>query len=380
MSFKNAIGTVQDIAWLDGQLKKIPASTLSVVVGHGSIPPTQWSSPLAEAFSRVARYAQTINYPSIDGIVDRLVQERVLDITTQEEGPLEARNFVFAVLGWQTMLYRPALGTCPPQQLAVADERGGYRGQAFMTLKQSHLSTKRPFHEFLMGFGILLPPANCCISTNVKERKAFDELEAIGSDMLNASLLDSIGHIKLKWVDIMSCHLEFDKRTNTVFLFRFPSFCAVHYLAGLSEKETNVIHAAAAPVSSSRQRAVEEDIDQMLKEILTSYRLLFGQNKRARKLFKLRDATVGRSRNVKDRMLFSLCGVKSFKLGKESLDKDFYDLKQDFPILRSRISRLHRILSAKNPRNWRDKRDSAGWYTFWTVLIFGAVFIRLSFF
>ncbi|KAL9023727.1 MAG: hypothetical protein Q9196_007015 [Gyalolechia fulgens] len=371
-------------AWLDDQLKTLPTSTLSGVVGHDLSTATQWTLPLAQAFSEIAKCAKAANFPSIDDIADHLIKEGVLEVTTRKEGLLEARNFVFAVLGWQTMLYRPALGTCPPQQLAVADEQDGYRGQAFMALKQSHLSTKRPIHEFLMGFGILLPPANYCTSTDLDDKKAFEDLKAIGSDMLNAFLLDSIGHVKLKWVDVLSCHLEFDERTNTLFLFRFPSFCAVHYTAAPSEKETSVIHAAASPASSSRQWAIEEDIPQMLKETLTSYRLLFGQNKQARKLFRRCGPVAGLRGNVYDPMLSLLCGHKSFRLTRGSLDKDSYDLKHDFPVMRSRISRLHKILSAKKPRSWRelwrDKRDSAGWYTFWTVLTFGAISILLSFF
>ena len=46
---------------------------------------------------------------------------------------LEARRLVFAILGWQTMLFKPALATYPPQLLAVTDEQDGYRGEDFMT-------------------------------------------------------------------------------------------------------------------------------------------------------------------------------------------------------------------------------------------------------
>ncbi|KAL8993730.1 MAG: hypothetical protein Q9169_006127 [Polycauliona sp. 2 TL-2023] len=370
--------------WLVNQLKTIPTSTLSVVVGHDATA-TQWTLPLAKAFSEIAQCAKTAQSPSIDDITEHLVKKGVLEVTTRKESHLEARNFVFAVLGWQTMLYRPALGICPPQQLAVADEQDGYRGQAFMTLKQHHLSTKRPIHELLMGFGILLPPANYCTSTDLEERRAFDDLKTIGSDIFNAFLLDSIAHVKFKWVDVVSCHLEFDERTNTLFLFRFPSFCAVHHAATQTEKkEPSVIGAAASPASSSRQWAIEEDIHLMLQEILVSYRLLFGQNKQARKLFSRCGPAVELPANIQDQLLPQLCEYKSFRLVRGSLDKDSYDLKQDFPVLRSRIARLHKILSARKPRSWtelwRDKRDSSGWYTFWTVLIFGGVSILLTVF
>lgn len=291
-------------------------------MGHDLSGATRWTFSLAEAFSQIAQCAKAAKFPSTDEIAEHLVEEGMLEVTTRKDGPLEARNFVFAVLRWQTMLYGPALGICPPRQLAVTDEQNGYRGQAFMALKQHHLSTKRPVHEFLMGFGILLPPANYCPSTDLEEKKAFEEWETIGPEIINAFLLDSIGHVKFKWVDVMSCHLEFDGRTNTIFLFRFPSFRAVHYTAVATEKETSVIHAAAAPASSSRQRAVEEDIHQTLREILTSYRLLFGQNKQARKLFSRCEPAAGPPGNVQDQLLSKICGHKSFRLRIGSLDKD----------------------------------------------------------
>lgn len=92
-----------------------------------------------------------------------------------------------------------------------------------MALKQNHQSTTRPLHEFLMGFGILLPPANCCTSTYHEEKGAFEDLKATGPDMFNAFLLDSIGHVKLKWMDAIFGHFKFDKRTNTIFSVSVPT-------------------------------------------------------------------------------------------------------------------------------------------------------------
>ena len=70
---------------------------------------------------------------------------------------------------------------------------------------------------------MLLPPANYCTSTDHEEKGAFEDLKATGLDMFNAFLLDSIGHGKLKWVDVIPCHLEFDERTNTIFSVSVPS-------------------------------------------------------------------------------------------------------------------------------------------------------------
>jgi hypothetical protein len=59
-----------------------------------------------------------------------------------------------------------------------------------------------------------------------------------------------------------------------------------------------------------------------------------------------------------------------------------WNLKHDFPVLRSRLSALAFEMSTRRPRTWlelwRDKRDSAQWATFWAVIIFGAVSLLLS--
>ena len=366
-------------------MKSLPESTLSLVKGHAPRAETSWSPGLAIAFSKIATCIRSTERPSVNGIVESLLQQGIIEVGNVEDGILEARGLVFAVIGWQTMLYRSALGTCPPQQLAVADDQDGYRGEAFITLKQDQSSAKMPLNGFLMGFGILLPPSHLCLNEDPEEKRAFHDLKTISPDDFNAFLLDSIGHIKIKWVDTISCHLEFDDRTNTVFLFRFPSFCATYLTATPSEKNfKSIIFAAAKPASSTRKWAVEDDITRMLNEILLSYRLLFGQRKRSRKFFKSLVPFAGIPESGWDHLLKPLCGKKSFSFTKFHLDKDEYDMRQDFAVLRSRISRLFKVLSDKKPRTWReiwrDKRDSAGWYTFWTVLVFGAASVLLSFF
>ena len=369
--------------WLGEQLKQLPPSILSIVVGHDPLQSNTWTPQLGRIFSEVATFAATSHHPSIDDIVAHILVSGLIEEGKSKNSTLEARSLVFAIIGWQTMLYRPALGTCPPQQLAVIDEQDGYRGQAFMALQQSQGSVKRPLHEFLIGFGILLAPSDLCTSTNMEVRKSFTELKTIEPSSFNASLLHSIGHFKIKWVDVLSCHLEFDERASTIFLFRYPSFCIACGQSKIGEKTSRtVIHAGASPSSSSRQWACEEDVTEMLLETLLSYRLLFAQNKQARKLYRRLEPFAGIPLEGRDHLLSSLCGRKSFSTAQIPSDQDSYDLQRHFPILRSRIAVLHRNLSASKPKGWRelwrDKRDSAGWFTFWIVLIFGGVAILLS--
>lgn len=204
-----------------------------------------------------------------------------------------------------------------------------------------------------MGFGILIPPPNLRTSTNAEVRKSFTELTTIQPSSFNAFLLVSIGHFKFKWVDVLSCHLEFDERANIIFLFGYPSFCVACAQFETGEKcSETVIHAAASPSSSSRQWACKEDVTDMLLETLLSFRLLFAQDKQARKLFRKLDPFPGVALEGHDYSLSLLCGHKTFHSPPIPADQDIYDLQHYFPILRSRIAALHKFLSGSKPRGW----------------------------
>ena len=234
-----------------------------------------------------------------------------------------------------------------------------------------------------MGFGILLLPPNFCTIVNPEEKRAFDDLKSIEPASSNAFLLNSIGHFKIKWVDVVSCHLEFDERTKILYLYQYPSFCLACGGEDLGAQTESVIHAATSPPGSSQQWAGSRDVTRMLHETLLSYRLLFGQNKQARKLFRNIDPFAAVPEVCKDHSLLALCGRRSCSMTVAQCDKTSYDLQQDFPILRNKITRLHKALSASQLRIWRelwsDKRDSAGWLTFWAVIIFGGFAILLAF-
>jgi hypothetical protein len=123
------------------------------------------------------------------------------------------------------------------------------------------------------------------------------------------------------------------------------------------------------------------DVTQLLHEILLSYRLLFGQDKKSRRLFQSMEVFKGEP--YEDYLLAELCDSKTPALPTLCKEREFYRLSRDFPILRSRIAVVQQQMINLKPRGWReiwnDKRDSAQWYTFWAVIIFGGSGIFLSF-
>lgn len=132
----------------------------------------------------------------------------------------------------------------------------------------------------------------------------------------------------------------------------------------------------AAQTDDNQTWASEVDVAQLLHEILLSYRLLFGQSKDSRRLFRSMGAFNRETPEAHDPLLEQLCNCKSVTLLPSSCkERDFYRLRRDFPVLRGRIASLQQQMHNLKPRGWReiwkDKRDSAQWYTFWAVIIFG---------
>jgi len=230
--------------WLDQQLENVPDTFSSLLPDGRNDLQLREASHLTKIFLEVAHSARSEDGTSIDDIIDHLVSLELIRRPEEVRDTLQiCRTLVFAILGWQTMLYTPSFGTSPPKQLAINDDLDGYRGQAFLVLKQDQVCAKRHLSALLMGFGLLLPPSNTCVSDDPEEGQAFNSITSIQSGELNAFLLHSIAHVRIKWIDVLAPHLEFNKATNTLYLFRYPSFCAASLPSGIVGKTSKaVIH------------------------------------------------------------------------------------------------------------------------------------------
>lgn len=370
--------------WIRRQIQEQPEELFSTISIPEKGPEKHWTSCFGKVWEAVALCITTSDDTSIDSVIANLVDNGNVD-SIAPETHLITKNLVFAIIGWQTMLYIPDIHSCPPSQLAINSQMGSHQGQAHMSLKQAQSSSRKHIHEFLLGFGMLLPPRNFSPSQSTEDEAAFNELTTVAASSFNAHFLTSIGGITIEWVDSLPCHLEFDPDSNTLFLFGYPSFCCPLPLSGNYGPTAykSVLQACAAPYAGSRQWATEKELAHMLLETVLSYRLLFGQNKTSRQFF--RNSTPFHTLRNEDRdsILTALCTQKHSPPALELPERDTYDLRRDFPILRSKLTVLMNHLSSRKPRTWKDlwldKRDSASWLTFWAVLIIGGLGLALSF-
>jgi hypothetical protein len=368
--------------WMRQQLEREPKELFSVVPDYDSQSEAQGTIAFMTIWHEVWDQMVAHGSTSIDKIITHLVDGKMLHLGISSESLCYARNLVFAIIGWQTMLYRPDMRSCLPTQIAIADETDGHRGGAHYCLRQSQSACKKPVSEFLLGFGVLLPPRNFSALASEVDRAALRDIKTVAAGSFNAYLLACVAGVTIRWMDCLACHLEYDVSSNTLYLFRYPSFC----LANLPEKadsEVNtMIHACASPYRTGAQWAGRDEVSQLLQEIVLSYRLLFAQNKASRRYFRSSKPFSGIPQEGRDEVLTTLCRQKRLKVGFNVQEREIYDLSSDFPVLKSRITVLLHHLSTKRPRTWRqlwrDKRDSASWYTFWAVLIFGGMGIILA--
>lgn len=143
---------------------------------------------------------------------------------------------IFHVIGQMTMLY-----TTPPLSggglyspltralhLSLADPSDPTKNLRSRVISRTtseladEMDTKLRLKTLLLTFGRLLPPWEPDLNPNSLR---FGDTLFSGNLSYEAMLLTA--GIKIAWVDSFPLHLEFDARTVTLKIFRFPSFCAM---------------------------------------------------------------------------------------------------------------------------------------------------------
>ena len=446
--------------WLFKELIDAPHEIQQLRVGTDLL---RQSNAFERVFAAVARFvragAVASSVISIDGIVEHLRETLHMD-ATYESGRAQ-RSLVFAILGWQSMLYRAAFNHCSLDELAIheADEPSlpsAIGRAAFTTNKVSAASVAgQPLSALLKGFGSLLPQASPVLGSQLPSdyaRIAAGGVTAgaaaaataiwlpLNPAETNMYFLRSILQVKVRWVDTLAQHLDYDRSSRTLSLFSYPSFCAAMLqskgtLHAFATTAAAAAAAAAPPPENTRERmsfdysqnsfnsrvhrrrSAEEDIAQLLREVLLSFRLLFGQHARSRRSFPHVYRLTDRAQ-VPDQLLASLCMTKHmphhhhhqnhrhyhhrpFGSGSgfgsglnpgqhHSLhtlpivpDQPVYFAAQHFPTFAARIEVIARELKDCRPSSLagllRDRRDTLQYWTFWLVAIIGGVGIFLSF-
>ncbi|UNI18782.1 hypothetical protein JDV02_005032 [Purpureocillium takamizusanense] len=371
--------------WVRRQIRDQPPRLRLALPNGGCASGWDWDTHLLPLWNKVQELILVSGLRTIDDIVNALIDIDLISANGSYEAMQSAKDIVFSILGWQTMLYKPNFLDGPSGDFTIVDEMQGHHGDSHVRSSQISLASKRDLPNFLLGFGMMLPPRDyCAFGDTDDEKQLFHKTKAIMAKNLNAHVLSKVCGLSLKWVDSVSCHLELDKISGTLFLFRYPSFCISNLQARESREwhRMSSIYGCAVEAFGHVPWANEEDITELLQEILLSYRLLFGQSRRSRSLFRRLRPFARVPQEEHDRVLSLICGKKRFRSSITMTEREEYVLASDFPHLRSRMVRLNTYATSKKPHSirqlWRDKRDSTAWLAFWSVLVFGSMSIVLG--
>ena len=364
-------------AWLSRQLDNLPYCLKELRVGNDGL--LGKSNDLDRLFKALEDYTRIDEGVSIDEIVIHLQKIEMLD--NVEELLVAQRLLIFAALGWGSMLYQAAFNVCSLQELAI--HQGSDQPQSglvFDTYRVPADLSDRPLSVLLKAFGNLLPARSPDITQVASENsKVASSWLPLYPTETNAYLLHTLLRVRIRWVDALALHLDYDKSSRTLSLFSYPSFCLEKLLSG------GVVYSfASIERYSADPRADKEDISQFLQEVLLSYRLLFGQSAKSRRLFRHTFKPPGGHDNQVDCLLPLICTRKQLADTPTSIpmDRPIYFAARDFPVLYERIEIIFKELKDARPKSIhdliRDRRDTLQYWTFWLVAIIGGISILLS--
>lgn len=382
-STKRRVGVISSIidmswydAWLSQQLKDIPCCIRELRVGSNSL---LTKSCLDRLFTAIECIAQEIEGVSIDEIVARLQEIGILDSTDKF---LDAQKLlVFAVLGWQSMLYQAAFNVCSVRELAIHQHSDQPEsGLVFDRYRVATSLSDRPLSVLMKAFGNLLPARpSTTAKFAIENSKTAPSWLPLYPAETNAYLLHVLLRVHIRWVDSLALHLDYDKSTRTLSLFSYPSFCLKMLLSG-----GTVYAFASIEEYSADPRSNKDDISQILREVLLSYRLLFGQSGKSRKLFRQTFKPPEKNGCQVDSLLPLICTTKQPPHISTliPIDRPVYFAARDFPVLSERIELIAKELKGARPNSIagliRDRRDTLQFWTFWLVSIIGGISILLS--
>ncbi|KAH0556662.1 hypothetical protein GP486_005534 [Trichoglossum hirsutum] len=431
-----------------------------------------WCFAVIEAFK-----ALQDDDPSIEKAYQRLIEdaeESLHEIKAHEK--MQVLRAMFAVLCWTSATLKPLLDDEAMAATTNAANPGAAQKSSLAAENSSQIYSsrdlRRPISKMFYSFqnhakDVEEPEHHPACGGTQSGGSISDDV--LYQSSLNYFSLFTIGRVRLKWVDTLTAHLAFDRSTRTLSVFRFPSFCVANVLRGHDVKVLQkfvfgnihlpflpFVYSIPFPVSSKLASNPTVDIKLTLRlvyfsitaklfpsyyyadspqepsalyrEVLLSYRLLFGQSLSSHKLLdqllsqsSSSTATANHHRSHSpsssdaiiddiDPFLPTICtspllsrwSYLSFThrkkpsplfpgtifpssvldLNDQLQESDTYSARDDFTFFGPRLLTLQRYNMRQQPSKmkdlWRDRRNPLQWYTFWAVLWIGGATLVLG--
>lgn len=174
-----------------------------------------------KAFSEIAELIQDHGSISIRRILQFLEGEHT-DVHGTQPYTSVAPIFVFTVVGFLSLLYKPA-------SVPGSDEMCIEVQNSSATIKHSVSMdlVARPLHELLYSFGNLIPHSRLDDSDHARDAIAAMSPLKFEVSYLNMATMCEMARMQIIWVDTISEHLLFDSSKPSICIFKCPSFCKI---------------------------------------------------------------------------------------------------------------------------------------------------------
>ncbi|PVH81339.1 hypothetical protein DL98DRAFT_416897 [Cadophora sp. DSE1049] len=207
-------------------------------------------------------------------------------------------------------------------------------------------------------------------------------------DVTNISFftLSRMSKVEIEWVDCLSLHLELDLLLGKLKLFRFPSICVVM----TPSKERGPLNQLFRDALNDWSQPDSHYANEYLKEVISSYRLIFGMDKGSYTAFNQMERMRSRAQTGQaDPLLDTLCGQR-WDSPEVMCIFDQCDIEDpvpryksnSFPFLGTRFLKLQDCTQRNRPESvrqlWHDRRDTSKWWTFWAVIAMGVAALVLG--
>ncbi|KFH41961.1 hypothetical protein ACRE_073430 [Hapsidospora chrysogenum ATCC 11550] len=328
--------------------------------------------------------ADPADLPTISKIADQIGYDTHLNACLKGD---QHERLVVAAIGWATFMFTYRAGDS--DQHCIAIQQADPQTLKRLTAAIRTTSTRRPGH-FLRSLELLDDLSD--------GETSQDRLLYLAT--LNYWSLKNIGNLHITWVPHISQHLKLDVTTRTLYLFQYPTLCALHCLGGTMNEYFTRLLSDYYPVDPPVSQPLEATT--VHREILLSFRLLFGQlgkaKRRARRGPPLRWKKTGPLLSLPPQELAFLlkCVLPrspdpvyrsfwppSVVTAKGTLtNQEFYAPWVDFRVFGSRLCEVQKYNESQRPtrvrKMWRDRRDPARWCTVWVVMVLGILSLILS--
>ncbi|KAH7327414.1 hypothetical protein BKA65DRAFT_554973 [Rhexocercosporidium sp. MPI-PUGE-AT-0058] len=329
----------------------------------------------------------------------------------RDENRSHVTQIAFAAIGWITLLYTPSIESrygelelFNPEAMSCHDmvissqshqvprriKRQWNQSRTIMRYKQDFQLVDQPLPSLLQTFGAILPERCHGLTGDISPLAVWDSNYHdpwIEVHSISFQAVSKIAKIQIEWVDCLSFHLEFDSRTGTLKLFRFPSICLIMVTkqgkSGLLSQLLQDAQYARSGWSSGKDTASD-----YYREVILSYRLIFAE-RRSYSGFNNLEAAGLRSQPHPDPLLAILCG-QSWTSDRATAiwnecgiygDQMRYR-RSDWQYFGDRLLRLQEYTLHSQSKGiaavWYDKRDAVRWWTFWCVCVIGVSALLLG--